>query len=240
MFRVRCYKGPLGDQGPNKGIRMGIRLRVWGDHACFARPEMKVERVSYDVITPSAARAVFDAIYWKPAIRWRVIRVEVLKPIRWTNLRRNEVGSVVPTDTVRSLMNAGEGKLALYADADRQQRGSLLLRDVAYRLHADLVVLPDRDDLAPPPKFFEVFERRARRGQCVNQPYLGCREFAARWRLVEDPVGEPPAIAENRSLGWMLHDMDFSNPNDPQPRFFKAEMVAGVVACDVEDAEVVR
>lgn len=204
-------------------------LEVRGDWACFTRPEMKVERVSYDVITPSAARAIFEAIFYKPAVRWEVRRIEVLTPVRWTNLRRNEVASVVSTRNVEQAMKQGAGELALYVDEDRQQRASLLLRDVAWRLHADLVVRPDRRDPEPPAKFFAMFERRARKGQCVNQPYLGCREFAARWRLVENPASEPAPIAETRDLGWMLHDLNFTDPADPQPRFFRAQMTAGVI-----------
>ncbi|MBK6659594.1 MAG: type I-C CRISPR-associated protein Cas5 [Proteobacteria bacterium] len=204
-------------------------LDVRGDWACFTRPEMKVERVSYDVITPSAARAVFEAIFYKPAIRWQVRRIDVLAPLRWMNLRRNEVASVVSSRNVQQAMKHGHGDLALYVDEDRQQRAALLLRDVAYRLHADLVVRAERDDPEPPGKFFAMFDRRARKGQCVNQPYLGCREFAARWRLVDDLAAEPPAIDETRDLGWMLHDLDFSDPGDPQPRFFRAQMVTGSI-----------
>ncbi len=204
-------------------------LEVRGDWACFTRPEMKVERVSYDVITPSAARAVFEAIFYKPAVRWEVRRIEVLTPVRWMNLRRNEVASVVSTRNVEQAMKQGAGELALYVDEDRQQRASLLLRDVAWRLHADLVVRPDRRDPEEPAKFFAMFERRARKGQCVNQPYLGCREFAARWRLVEDLPVEPAPIAETRDLGWMLHDLDFSDAANPQPRFFRAQMTRGVI-----------
>jgi CRISPR-associated protein Cas5d len=215
-------------------------LDVRGDWACFTRPEMKVERVSYDVITPSAARAVFEAIFYKPAVRWHVRRIEVLAPVRWMNLRRNEVASVVSVRNVQQAMRQGTGQLALYADDDRQQRAALLLREVAYRLHADLTVRPDRDDPEPPGKFFAMFERRALRGQCVNQPYLGCREFAARWRLVDDPRSEPSPIDETRELGWMLHDMDFADPTDPQPRFFKAKMVKGVVECDEREVEMSR
>ncbi|MBE7521179.1 MAG: type I-C CRISPR-associated protein Cas5 [Burkholderiales bacterium] len=204
-------------------------LEVRGDWACFTRPEMKVERVSYDVITPSAARAVFEAIFYKPAVRWEVRRIEVLTPVRWTNLRRNEVASVVSTRNVEQAMKQGTGELALYVDENRQQRAALLLRDVAWRLHADLVVRPDRRDPEAPAKFFAMFERRARKGQCVNQPYLGCREFAARWRLVEDVAVEPAPIAETRDLGWMLHDLDFTDAADPQPRFFRAQMTKGVI-----------
>ena len=216
-------------------------LDVRGDWACFTRPEMKVERVSYDVITPSAARAVFEAIFYKPAIRWQVSRIEVLAPVRWMNLRRNEVASVVSTRNVQQAMKQAAGELALYVDEDRQQRAALLLRDVAWRLHAVLVVRPGRSDPEPPAKFFAMFERRARKGQCVNQPYLGCREFAARWRLVDDLAGEPVPIADTRDLGWMLHDLDFTDPADPQPRFFRAQMTAGVIDVPSFDAlEVAR
>ena len=209
-------------------------LEISGDYACFTRPEMKVERVSYDVITPSAARAVFEAILWKPAIRWQIRRIEVLRPVRWMNLRRNEVASVVSTRNVQQAMAAGEGDLGILVEDDRQQRAALLLRDVAYRVHADLEVLDNRPDPQPQPpqKFFSMFERRAENGQCVNQPYLGCREFDARVRLVTTPEAEPQPIAETRDLGWMLHDLDFSHPSDPQPRFFRAQMTAGVIEVD--------
>lgn len=213
-------------------------LEVSGDYACFTRPEMKVERVSYDVITPSAARAVFEAILWKPAIRWRVRKVEVLNPIRWISLRRNEVGAVVPVGSVKTAMNKGSGDLALYIEDERQQRAGLFLRDVAYRLHADLEVLPNAGANNPPPKFWEMFERRAAKGQCINQPYLGCREFACDFRLVKEDESAAP-IAETRDLGWMLHDMDFDNPADPKPRFFRAELKNGVlVVPDAESPEV--
>jgi CRISPR-associated protein Cas5d len=209
-------------------------LEVCGDFACFTRPEMKVERVSYDVITPSAARAVFEAILWKPAVRWRVRKVEVLKPIRWMSLRRNEVGAVVPVGNVKSAMNKGSGDVALYVEDERQQRAGLFLRDVAYRLHADLDVLPNAGANNPPAKFWDMFERRAGKGQCINQPYLGCREFACDFRLVNSDEPAMP-IHETRDLGWMLHDMDFANPADPKPRFFRAALANGVMT--VPDAE---
>jgi CRISPR-associated protein Cas5d len=196
---------------------------------------MKVERVSYDAITPSAARAVFEAILWKPAIRWHVRRIEVLAPIRWINLRRNEVASVISTRNVQKAMDEGEGHLAIYVEDDRQQRAGLFLRDVAYRVHADLEVRSDRGDPESPQKFFAMFERRAIAGQCVNQPYLGCREFAARFRIVTDLASERPSIAETRDLGWMLHDLDFRDPADPQPVFFRAEMRAGVIEIDAKE-----
>lgn len=200
-------------------------LEVSGPLACFTRPEMKVERVSYEVMTPSAARAVFEAILWKPEIRWRVQCIEVLRPIRWMNLRRNEVSGVVSTRNVQQAMAAGSGRLAQYVEDERQQRASLLLRDVAYRIHADLELAPQA--LGPLVKYAEMFARRARKGQCVNQPYLGCREFAAAFRLAEPDAAADPPIDETRALGWMLHDLDFTRPADPQPRFFDARLQSG-------------
>lgn len=212
-------------------------LEVSGDFACFTRPEMKAERVSYDFITPSAARAVFESILWKPALRWRVRRIDVLRPIRWISVRRNEVASVVSTRNVTTAMNEGRGRLGLYIEDDRQQRAGLFLRNVAYRLYADLEFLPERAPADNLTKYAEMFVRRAEKGQCVNQPYLGCREFAARFRLVTDPSAEPPAEASiDGDRGWMLFDLDFSNPSDPQPRFFRAQASQGVV--DLEQAEV--
>lgn len=202
-------------------------LEVSGPLACFTRPEMKVERVSYEVMTPSAARAVFEAILWKPEIRWRVQCIEVLRPIRWMNLRRNEVTSKVQVPTAIRTMKVGIGRLGIDVEDDRAQRASLLLRDVAYRIHADLELAPQV--AGPLVKYAEMFARRVRKGQCVNQPYLGCREFAADVRLIEPGAPAEPPIDETRALGWMLHDLDFSNPADPQPRFFDARLQSGRV-----------
>ena len=237
-------------------------LEVSGDFACFTRPEMKVERVSYDVITPSAARAVFEAILWKPAIRWQVSKVEVLKPIKWINLRRNEVGCVASTRNIESAMKSGTGQLGLYIEDERQQRAGLFLRDVQYRLHASFelrdpsghkpnfphlskrTVNADETDMDNEPnqavKFMTMFERRAAKGQCVNQPYLGCREFAANFRLVEPEGSSPQPITETRELGYMLYDLDYSNTADPTPRFFRASLMKGVVNIPAWDSEEVR
>lgn len=204
-------------------------LELTGPFACFTRPEMKVERVSYDIMTPSAARACFEAILWKPAVRWHIRRIEVLKPIRWINLRRNEVASVVSTRNVETAMKTGSGILGIHIEDDRQQRAGLFLRDVAYRVHANLEFKREADPSGSAMKYQEMFERRATKGQCVNQPYLGCREFSAAFRLVTDPATEPTPIPETRDLGFMLHDMDFTNPADPQPRFFRAKLENGVV-----------
>jgi CRISPR-associated protein Cas5d len=197
---------------------------------------MKAERVSYDIITPSAARGIFETIFWKPQIRWDVKRIEVLKPIRWASVRRNEVASKIPENNVKTAMKSNSGTLALYVEDERQQRAGLFLRDVAYRVQADLE--PVRGDaLENLVKYQETFRRRAEKGKCVNQPYLGCREFAAHFRLVgENSEKETPAIDESRDLGWMLFDMDYSDLNAPRPRFFRAEMIKGVV--DLSSVEV--
>jgi len=217
----------------------GFCLEVSGDYACFTRPEMKVERVSYDVITPSAARAVFDAILWKPAIRWQVERIEVLNPIRWINLRRNEVGGVISTRTATTAMNTGRGNLGLYIEDDRQQRAGLFLRDVRYRLHARFeLVGPREGDTAD--KFAAMFERRARKGQCFNQPYLGTREFSCTFRLIDSETETDPPIGDTRDLGWMLYDLDYSNRDAPQPRFFNARMEQGVIQVPAWNSEEVR
>jgi len=211
-------------------------LEVRGDYACFTRPEMKVERVSYDFITPSAARAVFEAILWKPEIRWVVERIEVLSPIRWISVRRNEVGAVASTRNVQSAMQAGSGSLGLYVEDERQQRAGLFLRDVAYRLHARFELATTTAQYNPG-KYAEMFRRRAAKGQCVNQPYLGCREFDARFRLVEDPAGEQAPLANiDGDFGWMLYDLDFRQPHDPRPMFFRAVATKGLI--DLTSAEV--
>lgn len=202
-------------------------LEVAGPFACFTRPEMKVERVSYDVMTPSAARAVFESILWKPQIRWRVRRIEVLRPIRFINLRRNEVKSKMQVPSAQQIEKGGFGKMGLYVEDDRVQRAGYFLRDVAYRIHADLELTARATD--PLAKYTEMFTRRASKGQCVNQPYLGCREFAADFRLVTADSLPVTPIPDTRELGWMLHDLDFTHPADPQPRFFNAQMQAGVV-----------
>lgn len=215
-------------------------LEVRGDYACFTRPEMKVERVSYDVITPSAARAIFEAILWKPAMRWQVRRIDVLKPITWISLRRNEVGGVIPTRSVESAMAAGSGSLALYIEDDRQQRAGLFLRDVAYRLYATLALAPLPGEGNELVKFLSMFERRAASGQCFNQPYLGCREFAASFLLVDPDVEPVTPIDETRDLGWMLYDLSYADPADPKPRFFHARLEHGTVRIPAWDSEEVR
>ena len=210
-------------------MRTSFCLEVSGPFACFTRPEMKVERVSYEVMTPSSARSIFEAILWKPQIRWRVHCIEVLKPMKWINLRRNEVSAIVSTRNVQQAMNAGAGDLGLYIEDERQQRAGYFLRDVAYRIHAELSLNPEKRGEHPLVKYTEMFSRRASKGQCVNQPYLGCREFAADFKLVEISDTAAAPIAQSKDLGWMLHDMDFTHAHDPRPKFFQAQMREGVI-----------
>ncbi|MGP8174264.1 MAG: type I-C CRISPR-associated protein Cas5c [Terracidiphilus sp.] len=218
-------------------------LEISGDLACFTRPEMKVERMSYDIITPSAVRAVFESILWKPAIRWQPERIEVLAPIRWTTIRRNEVGSKLSAANVKSAMQRGAGVVALYVEEERQQRASLLLRDVRYRVIASLLLTGRAGAEENTQKFAEMFVRRAEKGQCINQPYLGCREFACDFRLVEPSEGAatiPVELRGERDLGWMLYDLDFRDAASPQPRFFQARMKDGIVNVPPWDSKEVR
>lgn len=212
---------------------MEFCLDISGDFACFTRPEMKVERVSYDVITPSAARSVFEAILWKPAIRWQVTRIEVINPIRWINLRRNEVSSVISSRNVKTAMTAGKGHLGLYIEEERQQRAGLLLRDVRYRLYAEFHLTAKAGGGDNAAKFADMFRRRAEKGQCINQPYLGCREFACDFTLVSDADPLPLPLIQDIDLGWMLYDMDYSDPSSPNPLFFRAQMIQGRI--DIPD-----
>jgi CRISPR-associated protein Cas5d len=206
----------------------GVRLRVNGSFACFSRPEMKVERVSYDVITPSAARGILEAIYWKPAIRWVVTRIHVLNPIRFTSIRRNEVGAKASMATIRSAMNTGSTKgLALVVDQNRQQRASTVLADVDYVIEAAFQMTARAGPEDNEGKHLDSFNRRARKGQCFHQPCLGTREFDARFALIEREAALPAAIPEDRDLGFMLFDIDHAG--DRGAMFFRAEMKQGVI-----------
>jgi CRISPR-associated protein Cas5d len=216
---------------------------------------MKVERVSYDVITPSAARAIFEAILWKPAIRWRITTIDVLAPIRWISIRRNEVGKV-----------ASPRSNGIFVEDERQQRAGLFLRDVKYRLRGEFHFIPpdqraqvynpapdwlvdaeetdalrqlDNQSDETEAKYAAMFERRARKGQCFTRPYLGCREFSCDFRLVVQKNGNTVAtpIAESRDLGWMLFDLDFSDPTDPKPMFFRPMMKDGVIDVPRPDSQ---
>lgn len=204
----------------------GITLKVWGPYAMFCRPEMKVERVSYDVITPSAARGILEAIHFKPAIRWVIDSLQVLRPIQFTNIRRNEVSEVISTNQISKAMK-GEYPIYLNANACRQQRASLLLKDVAYTIKAHFEMTSRSGETDTPAKHYNIFLRRARQGQCFNQPYLGCREFAANFALVESDADVEPPIALTKDLGYMLYDIDFKRNNEPV--FFRAQLEDGII-----------
>ncbi len=216
-------------------MTQGVQLLVSGDYACWTRPEMKAERVSYDVMTPSGARGILEAIYWKPQIRWVVDKIRVLAPIRFTNIRRNEVAHKLSAANVKKAMNGGTQVIALYADdsKNRQQRASLLLTNVRYGIEAHFEVIDpkERDGTItadPAAKHLDQFNRRLKKGQCFHRPYLGCREFAARFDpLVGDWPDCPEELRGERDLGFMLHDIDFVD--NMTPRFFRARMKDGVV-----------
>jgi len=217
----------------------GIAIRVQGDYALFTRPEMKVERVSYDVITPSAARGIIEAIYWKPAIRWMIDKIHVLNEIEYTNIRRNEVSVKILESDIRKRMKGSEEPFFLSSNDARQQRAAMVLKNVDYVIEAHFEIIPEKagaDDT--PEKHYNMALRRLRNGQYYSPPCLGTREFGARVELIEN--GEMPRsnLQGNQDLGWMLFDMDFSNPEDILPRFFKAEMQDGVI--DLTQVQVVR
>ena len=213
-------------------MSFGIRLHIWGDRACFTRPEMKVERVSYDVITPSAARGILEAIHWKPVIRWHIDRIHVLEPIRFESIRRNEVGGKLSPASVTKAMKAGSTvSLANYVDEDRQQRAATVLRKVGYVIaaHFELTDKAGPDDSVG--KHLDIFNRRARKGQYFHAPCMGVREFPAHFCLLEGDAPLPPtdpALERDKDLGWMLHDIDFAD--GMTPRFFRAQMTDGVIA----------
>ncbi len=206
-----------------------MKIEAWGDYACFSRPEMKTERVSYDVMTPSAARGLIESIYWHPGMRYYIDKIYVLNPISFTNIRRNEVKSVVSASDMLSVMQGGAKEPALYTSSDIQQRAAMLLKNVRYVIeaHFEMTGQATKDD--NPGKFQACLRRRLRKGQCYSQPYLGCREFSANFREWEG--SEIPALDLNQDLGYMLYDMDFSNPEDIRARFFRARLEHGVLDC---------
>lgn len=235
---------------------MSIKIHISGEFACFTRPEMKVERVSYDVITPSAARGILEAIYWKPQIRFVIDRLHILKPIRFTNIRRNEVGSKASAPTAAAMRGETVAAPGIIIEDARQQRAATLLRDVSYVIEAHLDILDRRFEKTGPEmpvnevagKHLDMFKRRARKGQCFHQPCLGTREFPAQFSLIEDdsqlPSCELPPEQLNKELGWMLHDIAYL-PADKkakdsfltgqgkrvrtEPRFFNAKIKNGII-----------
>lgn len=228
-------------------MKPSIQLKISGDYACFTRPEMKVERVSYDVLTPSAARGILEAIYWKPQIRWIIDSITVLKPIQFTNIRRNEIANKIPTNTVKSVMKATNKEFPhLDVTQHRQQRAALILREVAYVIQAHLCILdrrlePDGPELPKNEaagKHLAMFKRRAQKGQVFHQPYLGCREFPAHFELIETDeliLAHETFQDTTKELGYMLHDIEFDQNRqtkevkDATAHFFKATLINGTL-----------
>lgn len=233
----------------------GVKLHVWGDYACFTRPEMKVERVSYDVITPSAARGIIEAVYWKPAIRWVVDRIHVLKPIQFVNIRKNEVSDKISARNAQTAKNTGDlSNLHMVVEDKRQQRAMMALRDVAYVIeaHFEMTNKAGSDGSGSddnPAKHYDVFRRRAQKGQCFHRPALGVREFVADFNWVE--TVPPSDVKETRDLGWMLYDINFATQHEGgvgkgkskkneainTPQFYRATMVDGVIDVAAARAE---
>ena len=209
---------------------MSICLEVWGSYALFSRPEMKVERVSYDIITPSAARGLIESIYWHPGLKWVIDRIHVCAPIRFSNLRRNEVRSTISARAARTVMERGSGALYLSATEDIQQRASLLLRDVRYVIEAHFDMVPHKASPGDHPgKFQDIVRRRIEKGQFYHQPCFGCREFPANFAPCTVLPPCPEELLGERDLGWMLWDMDYTDPSDIRPLFFRAILQDGVL-----------
>lgn len=212
---------------------MSISLEVWGDYACFSRPEMKVERVSYDVITPSAARGLIEAIMWHPGMRWVIDRIRVCNPIRFTNIRRNEVKDVVSSRNAKTVMEKGKGELFLSTSDSIQQRAAMVLTNVRYVIDAHFEMTAQAAPGDNEGKFQEMTKRRIEKGQFYHQPCFGVREFPANFRMCGKKPECPEELKGEKDLGWILLDMDYSNPEDIRPRFFRAVMRDGVI--DVPD-----
>ncbi len=217
---------------------MSVMVEVWGDYALFTRPEMKVERVSYDVMTPSAARGLLEAIYWHPGMRWVIDRIYVLNPIRFTNIRRNEVSATISASKVRTAMSGGDTELYINTQDCIQQRAAMALQDVRYVIEAHFIMTEDAGEGDNPGKFSEIMRRRLEKGQCYHQPYFGTREFPAHFRAW--PGGEPTTAYpdRDRELGFMLYDMDYSDRENIRPQFIRATLRKGIL--EVRDCEVFR
>ncbi len=213
-----------------------IRAEFWGELAVFTRPELKVERVSYDVITPSAARGMLEAVFFHPGMKYTIDRIYVCSPIEFTNIRRNEVKSKIPAIEVRRAYLGTNNPMFLDTARDIQQRATTALKNVHYVIEAHFDITDQASPSDNPGKFQDIIKRRLRKGQCYAMPYLGCREFPAGFRLWEG--GKIPTIPDTRDLGYMLFDMDYSDPGNIVPMFFRAKMVNGVI--DLKDCGVVR
>lgn len=217
---------------------IGVKVKVWGDYALFSRPEMKVERCSYDVITPSAARGILEAIYWHPGMKWIIDKIYVQKPIAFTSIRRNEVKSKISANNALQVYNGSNKPLYLSTKAEIVQRASLLLRNVSYIIEAHFEMTEKAEEADNPGKFKDIIMRRLKRGECYHMPYFGCREFPAHFCLCEDKEIVTAYSDEEKDLGFMLYDMDYSDLENIQPMFFRAKMKNGVI--DLRDCEVIR
>ena len=213
-----------------------IQLEVWGPYALFSRPELKVEKVSYDVPTPSAARGIVEAVYFHPGLRWHIDRIYVLNPISFTSIRRNEVLSKISARNVRQAAQGGRQELYLAAPQEIVQRSSLLLQDVHYVIEAHFEMTGKAAPSDNPGKFQDIVTRRMEKGQCYTTPYLGCREFSASFRRWAG--GPIKTIHETRDLGLMLYDFDYTDPQNITPTYFRAKLENGVL--DVRNCEVFR
>lgn len=216
---------------------IGVKVKVWGEYALFSRPEMKVERCSYDVITPSAARGILEVIYWHPGMKWVIDKIYVQKPVQFTSIRRNEVKSKISSNNVLPVYNGADKPLYISTKSDIVQRASLLLRDVSYVIEAHFEMTEKAVESDNPGKFKDIIMRRLKRGECYHTPYFGCREFPANFCLCEDDKIET-AYSGEKDLGFMLYDMDFSDLDNIQPMFFRALMKDGVI--NLRDCEVIR
>ena len=211
---------------------MSMFVEVWGAYGCFTRLELKTERMSYDIITPSAARGLVEAIYWHPGLRYHIDRIYLLTPIKFTNIRRNEVKSTLLSSAALSAAKGGTPPV-LYTTQDIQQRAALVLQDVHYVIECHFTMTDKAAASDNPGKFQDILRRRLRKGQCFHQPCSGCREFPANFR--EWPGGAIPALPVTQDLGLMLYDLDYSDPENIRSQFFRAKLVNGVMDCrDVE------
>lgn len=216
----------------------GIRVHVWGDYALFSRPELKVERCSYDMITPSAARGLLESVYWHPGLKYHIDRIYVCKPIRFTSVRRNEIKSKVLASSAMSIMNGSRKDISISSKKEIVQRAALILKDVDYVIEAHFDMTEKACEMDNPGKFKDIIMRRLRQGACYHQPYFGCREFPANFELFEKDEVETAYPGERKDLGFMLFDMDYTDTERIQPMFFRAILEDGIL--DLRDCEVMR
>ena len=219
---------------------MAIQVEVCGEYACFTRPEMKTERVSYDCMTPSAARGLLESIFWHPGLRYVIDRIHVCAPMCFTNIRRNEVKDTISARRVKTVMERGTGELYLAAPESIQQRAAMVLRDVHYVIDAHFDMTKNAAPSDNPGKFQDIIKRRLERGQCYSMPYFGTREFSAHFRRCTELPPCPEELKGTRDLGWMLWDMDYSDPQNITPKFFRASLVDGVMTVPAPESMEVR